>query len=245
MVDQEGGIVKRLSGPPRTSARAMRQPEREGAATGRMLRRLGITVDLAPVAAVAHPGTFLGSRAFGTTAREVTSEACAFATGVRGARVAATLKHFPGLGTATTNTDDQPTSIALSRAALKRDLEPYRRCARDPGTLVMVASASYPNALGAGPAVLSKRTYAQLDQLGATAPTISDDLETPAIANQRRPARRAINAGLDLLLYARTEQASASAYLALLKDVRAGRIDERRIQAAADEVLALKALLAR
>ena len=39
--------------------------------------------------------------------------------------------------------------------------------------------------------------------------TISDDLESPAIESQSAPARHAIQAGLDLLMYAQTEQASA------------------------------------
>ena len=46
--------------------------------------------------------------------------------------------------------------------------------------------------------------------------TISDDLQTPAIANQFSAAREAINASLDLLMYAETEQASADAYSTLL-----------------------------
>ena len=249
MIDQEGGLVKRLAGPPKRAASAMTRAataQSEGRATGRLLRRLGITVNLAPVADVAGPNSFLGTRAFGTSPTQVAQRACAFAAGLRSAGVAATLKHFPGLGVATTNTDDTPTAIGLSRAALRRGYAPYTRCGESPGTLVMIASASYPNAIGPGPAVLTKATYSrELRAAGVTVPTISDDLETPAIVNQRTPGRRAIRAGLDLLLYARTESASATAYAKLLADVRAGRIDERRVQDAAARVLALKALLGR
>lgn len=249
MIDQEGGLVKRLAGPPTRAASAMTRAataQREGRDTGRLLRRLGITVDLAPVADVAGPGSFLGTRAFGTSPAQVAQRACAFAAGLRSAGVAATLKHFPGLGVATTNTDDRPTAIGLSRQALRRGYAPFTRCGESPGTLVMIASASYPNAIGPGPAVLTKATYSrELRAAGVTVPTISDDLETPAIVNQRTPGRRAIRAGLDLLLYARTESASATAYAKLLADVRAGRIDERRVQDAAARALALKALLGR
>ncbi|HEX8083457.1 MAG TPA: glycoside hydrolase family 3 N-terminal domain-containing protein [Solirubrobacteraceae bacterium] len=245
MIDQEGGIVKRLSGPPSTSAAAMRSPRAEGRATGRMLRGLGITVDLAPVADVAHAGTFLGSRAFGRTPGEVARDACAFARGLREARVAAALKHFPGLGYARVNTDDAPATVDVPAAALRRDLAPYRACGTQPGTLTMLASAVYPRLTGPEPAVLSARAYRELPRGGAWPVTISDALETPALAKERTPARRALTAGLDLLLYANTEQGSATAYRILLADARAGRLPRWRVEEAAKRVLRLKAWLAR
>ena len=98
MVDQEGGLVKRLPGPPSTSARSMREPFAQGVATGRMLRRLGIDVDLAPVADVAHPGSFIGSRAVATAPSTAARRASAFAQGLLRDGVAPALKHLPGLG---------------------------------------------------------------------------------------------------------------------------------------------------
>ena len=245
MIDQEGGLVKRLPGPPSTAASAMRSPEAEGRATGRMLRRLGITVDLAPVADVAHRGTFLGTRAFGTTPREVAREACAFARGLRSARVAAALKHFPGLGYARVYTDDAPATVDIAAAALRRDYAPYRACGTDAGTLAMLASAVYPRLTGRQPAVLERAAYRELPRAGGWPVTVSDALETPALANERTPARRALTAGLDLLLYANPEQGSATAYRVLLADARAGRIPRARIDQAAKRVLRLKAWLAR
>jgi beta-N-acetylhexosaminidase len=245
MIDQEGGLVKRLPGPPRASAARMRAPRAEGRATGRMLRRLGITVDLAPVADVAHRGTFLGSRAFGRTPAAVARRACAFAAGLRAAGVAPALKHFPGLGYARVNTDDAPATVAAPAAALRRDYAAYRACGTQPGTLAMLSSAVYPRLTGRAPAVLTRRAYAELPRRGAWPVTISDALETPALARHRTPARRALTAGLDLLLYAHTEAASAAAYRILLADARAGRLPRARIDQAAKRVLRLKARLAR
>ena len=243
MIDQEGGIVKRLPGPPGTSAAAMRAPGTEGQATGRMLSSLGITVDLAPVADVAHRGTFLGSRAFGSTPRAVARGACAFADGLRRHGTAAALKHFPGLGYARVNTDDAPARIDVAPSALRRDYAAYRACGTKPGTLAMLSSAVYPRLTGSAPAVLSRAAYAELPRDGGWPVTISDALETPALANERTPARRALTAGLDLLLYANTEQGSATAYRVLLADARAGRIPRARIEQAAKRVLRLKAWL--
>jgi beta-N-acetylhexosaminidase len=244
MVDQEGGLVKRLPGPPSSPARSMRDPLGQGVATGRMLRGLGIDVDLAPVADVAHDGSFIGSRAFGTTPRAVARRACAFARGLLRQGVAPALKHFPGLGYARVNTDEAQANVVVEQHALDLDLEPYRRCGMEPGTLVMLSSAVYPY-LGREPAVLDRNTYrGRLPRDRSWPVTISDALETPALANEPTPARRALVAGLDMLLYANTEQGSARAYEILLRDARAGRIPRHRIDDAAKSVLQLKAFLA-
>lgn len=247
MVDQEGGSVKRLPGPPSKAPAKMTEDEAEaeGEATGSYLAQLGINVDLAPVADVRHPGSFLGSRAFGSEAGEVASLACAFAAGLRSEGIAAALKHFPGLGRATVNTDEAPVTVDASAAALRADYAPYERCAGEPRTLVMVDSAVYPGLTGTDPAVMSPDVYErELPGVGADGVTISDDLEAPAIQNETTPARRSINAGLDLLLYARTESTSAAAYARLLEDVETGAIPVSKLEAAATKVLALKAELA-
>lgn len=246
MVDQEGGTVKRLPGPPHSSAAAMEseKAEEEGEATGELLAQLGINVDLAPVADVGHAGTFLGSRTFSSDADEVAERACDFAAGLRSAGVAATLKHFPGLGRATVNTDEAVATVTASSRDLRADYEPYRRCGGEPLTLTMVDSAIYPKLTGDEPAVMSPVTYQrELPLAGAGGVTISDDLETPAIESQVTPARRSINAGLDLLLYARTEATSEQAFTRLLDDLRGGAISRPQVRSAAAAILALKKYL--
>jgi beta-N-acetylhexosaminidase len=105
MVDQEGGLVKRIAGPPAESAAAMgrRGPavsRREGARTAASLRGVGFNVDLAPVLDVARPGGFIAEteRGFGATAARVAATAIPFARGLEAGGVAAAAKHFPGLG---------------------------------------------------------------------------------------------------------------------------------------------------
>jgi len=229
-VDQEGGLVKRLPwAPPSASAAAMVSPHAEGAATGRALRSVGITVDLAPVADVERRPNFLGSRAFGATESEVAEEACEFAGGLHGAGVTPTLKHFPGLGDADGNTDLERVTI---RTPLR--LAPYRRCAHR--GLVMLSSATYPR-LGANPAVFEPKAYALLQE-GTV--TISDDLSARAMSGRADIAVRAARAGLDLLLYGGSEETSAGAYRRLLRAVRQGRLGEGRVRASAARIIALK-----
>jgi beta-N-acetylhexosaminidase len=243
MVDQEGGTVKRLPGPPLSSAAGMSSGDArgEGEATGDLLARLGIDVDLAPVVDIGHPGSFLGSRSFASRPSQVASLACEFAAGLRSQGVAPTLKHFPGLGWADVNTDDAAVTVSASAAQLRSDYAPYRMCAEEPLTLVMIDTAIYPSLAGARPAVMAPPTYErELPRTGFSGVTISDDLETPAIQSQTTPARRSLNAGLDLLLYAGAENTSADAYRRLLEDIRSGAISSRKVQSAAAKILALK-----
>ncbi|HEX7245801.1 MAG TPA: glycoside hydrolase family 3 N-terminal domain-containing protein [Solirubrobacterales bacterium] len=245
-VDQEGGTVKRLPGPPSSSAAAMSADAArgEGEATGELLGSLGIDVDLAPVVDVGHRGSFLGSRAFSSQPGEVANRACEFAAGLRGKGVAATLKHFPGLGLATVSTDEAPVTVEASATELRRDYAPYRKCGAQPLTLVMVDSAVYPSLLGEEPAVMNPLTYRrELTRARATGVTISDDLETPAIQSRVAPARRSIEAGLDLLLYATTESTSADAYARLLEEVQRGVVSPQRVRSAAAAILKLKSEL--
>ena len=68
-----------------------------------------------------------------------------FASGLQSGGVAATGKHFPGLGDASLNTDDAVQRIGLSRQALRRvDAAPYRAFVAAGGELVMLSTAIYP-----------------------------------------------------------------------------------------------------
>lgn len=151
-VDQEGGLVKRLPGPPRASAAVMGArgasfSRSQGAATAASLRGAGINVDLAPVLDVARRGGFISKqrRAFGSKPGRVAATGVAFAEGLESGGVAAAAKHFPGLGSTAANTDLRPSTIRLGAGALRRvDEAPYRAFSEAGGALVMVSSARYP-----------------------------------------------------------------------------------------------------
>ncbi len=251
MTDQEGGQVRRLPGPPTMNAdqiTSTAMARTEGVATGRLLRSVGVNIDLAPVSDVeSSTGSFLGPRAFGTNPAEVGQRACAFAAGLASTGVGYTLKHFPGLGSATVSTDVRPVTLERSAASLAADWDAYRGCGSNPRALIMVSNAIYPNLTGPLPAVESPKTYqSALPSAvgGKPVVTISDDLQAGALKDQPSPALHAFNTGLDLAMYATTEAGSADAYTILLHDVRAGLLPRSRVQAAASAVAALKQAVA-
>lgn len=211
-VDQEGGIVARVAGPPSSSASDMgtwpiASVEAEATATARNLLTWGINVDLAPVADVARPGTFEDRqhRSFSGDPAVAGADVAAFVTGLRDGGVASTLKHFPGLGSVQTTTDDAPAVVSLDVDELTAvDLVPFGAGIAAGTDLVMMSSAVYP-ALDDAPAVMSPTVIDDVlrGQLGFGGVVVSDALDTPALASSGTLAEIAVGAaaaGVDLLI---------------------------------------------
>lgn len=221
--DQEGGRVRRLPwvGPVRPAFELGRlAPARiraEGRRAGLGLRAAGINVNLAPVADVPAAGSFMAAeqRTFATTPSGVGRAATAFARGLEDARVAAVLKHFPGIGRSVRNTDRSVVEITASRRALERGLAPFRMALRAGAPIVMLSNATY-RAIDEEPAGWSPRLLELLrDEFGFRGVTITDSLDGAAASRKRSVAAVAVlaaEAGVDLLLITGSEASSAAAF---------------------------------
>lgn len=255
MIDQEGGQASRLPGPPEASAAAIGARGRDyaleqGRATGRSLARLGINVDLAPVLDVAAPGGALArdQRAFGDDPAAVIEAGVeGFAAGLAEAGVAATAKHFPGIGAIRTSTDLAAQRIRRPPEALRAvDLPPFEAFVAAGGEPVMLGLAAYP-AIDDRPAALSRpiATGELRGRLGFEGVSITDALDAAAareFGTDAEVALAAVRAGNDLLLYPDFRAARAAGRL-LRRRLRSGALDEAGFAAAADRVLALRARL--
>jgi beta-N-acetylhexosaminidase len=248
MVDQEGGIVKRIPGAPTKSAAQMGPTAgAQGTATAKLLRRAGVNVDLAPVVDIAHPGSGVGSegRAFGTTSASVTKFAGAFADSLNQGKVASALKHFPGFGAATANTDNTAVRIDLSLADLRgADLQPYGSI-KSP--MILTSTAIYPK-VDPAPASFAKRwvTNELRQRLGFKGVVITDDLQTPAVTGYGAPpqlAYFALAAGVDMPLFAKNYGTAAKAAAGLTAAVKQGKLSRAYLDTGARRVLALRATL--
>jgi beta-N-acetylhexosaminidase len=218
--DTEGGEVQRLRGPgfaPIPSAvtqgeLAAGTLKREAAGWGRDLKKAGINLDLAPVMDVVPPGAAqrnqpIGAlrREFGSDPQTVAAHGVAFLRGLRQAGVAATAKHFPGLGRVTGNTD--LTAGVVDPVTAPGD--PYLgsfQAAVDAGVpFVMISLASYPRIDPRHLAVFSSRTMRTLlrTRMHFGGVIISDDMGAAAAVASLSPAVRAVSflsAGGDMIL---------------------------------------------
>lgn len=248
MLDQEGGLVKRLPGPPSLSPAALGRARdaglafREGRATGALLRSAGVNVDLAPVMDLARPGSAtrrLG-RSYSGDPRLAGHLGAAFARGLRLGGVASALKHFPGLGYVPRDEDLAIQSVPLAARVLRAEDEAAFALPIAAGAqLVMSSDARYP-ALDPAPAMLSRRivTGELRGRLGFRGVTITDDLGLPILrpwGDTERLALRAAGAGNDLLLLAHSPAQGAEAVSALAR-----RADPAAQRAAVERILALR-----
>jgi beta-N-acetylhexosaminidase len=250
-VDQEGGMVRRLAwAPPTEAPDEMSSPpvarsQAAGAATA--LRSVGIDIDFAPVADTpGSAGNFLGSRAFSHSRTRNAQMTRAFVRGMQAKGIAATTKHFPGLGLASGNTDNGRIVIRAAAWKLHEGLLPFQAAVRAGVQLVMVSTAVYPKLDGSKrPAAFSSTIISGLlrKQLGFEGVTMTDTLTAPAAERIPHTASRAMLAGSDLLIFG-AESASERGYATLVADESGSSQLQTRLTQAAARIRALKAWLA-
>lgn len=269
-VDQEGGRVQRLK-PERgftryPSARQLGQgtvaeTRLRAVAMGRELADIGVNLNFAPVADVDvnpdSPAIGRLGRAYSRDPRVVAAHAAAFINGMAQAGVVSCLKHFPGHGSARSDSHLGVTDVSATRRP--EELWPYRALLRPAGSarngwggMVMIGHL-YDNRLDAAyPATLSRPVITELlrRRMGWGGVVITDDLQMGAITD-RYPLEevvfRAVDAGADILLFGNNlrwqPELTARVHATLTDLVRTGRIPEDRIRQSYQRIARLKALL--
>jgi beta-N-acetylhexosaminidase len=223
LVDQEGGEVRRLPGPPALSEKQIGQSANgaalaasAGAGAGANLSAAGVNVNLAPVLDVyRRAGNFIDEfqRSYSSNPGTVARLGAAFIGAQQRKDVAATAKHFPGLGAAarSQNTDLRPVNLSLSLAALRAiDEVPFKSAIAAGVKLVMTSWATYPALDPSRPAGLSSKVIGgELRRhLGFKGVTITDGIDAGAVKPFGGLGRRAVlasSAGADLILCATTD----------------------------------------
>jgi len=262
MTDQEGGEVRRLPGAPTLSEKqigASSNPALEasqaGTGAGQNLAGVGMNVNLAPVLDVYYKsGNFIDQyqRSYSNKAPVVTECGQAFITAQQQTGVAATAKHFPGLGSATKsqNTDDGPVTLNVSLSGLRgKDEVPYPAAIAAGLKIVMVSWAIYPALDPTYPAGLST-AWVQGELRGRLAfggVTITDAIEAGALTSFGSYGARAVlaaQAGMDLLLCSAQDPAQGQAVTsALASALDGGQLNSAAFTASVERVTALRSSL--
>src|SRR5262249_1885987 len=157
----------------------------QGRSTGAALQALGVNTDFAPVADVpSSTASFLyrQRRTWSFSAHTTARLAGWFALGLGHATPLATVKHFPGLGMATSDTDYFAVRITATKAALAPGLQPYRTAIADRVPLIMLSNAVYTayDSLNAAGWSRTIGTTLLRDALGFRGATITDSLDGAA-----------------------------------------------------------------
>lgn len=257
--DEEGGMVSQLAGfwdvPP--SARAVASSGgpplvRDLAArTARRLLALGINLDFAPCVDIhSNPkNPVIGIRSFGTAPSQVTACGRAAIEGFLSAGVIPVAKHFPGHGD--TSLDSH---VALPRVEasvdqlLMREFRPFEGAIQAAVPVVMTAHVLVPS-LDPDPARTSTLSHAVVtgllrERLRFSGVVVTDALEmhgATSLGSHGEVAVRAIEAGVDLLLYSKLEPGPDEALQALRAALASGRITADRVAESLSRVRALRA----
>jgi len=248
-IDQEGGRVARLRGPPFTTLPPMRQigiredenlAHRVGGLLAFELGAIGIDWDFAPVLDVdtnpANP--VIGDRSLHRDPQVVARLGLALARGLEEGGVASCGKHFPGHGDTL-----QDSHLALPRLThnldrLRRvELVPFQAYARGHLAAVMTAHVVFEAIDPAVPATMSREVLEGIlrIELGFAGVLVSDDLEMKAIADHygiSEAVSRGAVAGVDLFLVCHQAKLQFEAIESLIRAVESGAVPRARIDEA-------------
>ncbi len=221
--DQEGGNVQQLRGAGFTRIATARVQDQltpanlaDASATwAGQLKNAGINVNLAPVAdtvplSIGKANQPIGrwDRQFSSNPDRVAEMVGGFIKGMHRGGVATTIKHFPGLGRITGNTDVTATGITDTVTTMTDPyLRPFAAGIKDGTDFVMVGSAIYSKIDPGTNAVFSRTIITDLlrRQLGFNGVVITDDVgaaKSVAAVPVGQRATRFIAAGGDIVLTA-------------------------------------------
>lgn len=252
--DEEGGSVARLSSVigALPGAREMAaqwtpaQVQSVMAAHARAMWNLGVIMDLAPVLDTANLSNTIADeneRSFSESSATAAAYGLAYANGLRASSVVPVVKHFPGLGHASGNTDLGPATDPSLSQLEGNDLIPFEKAISAGLPAIMVSHASVPGLTGTVPASLSPATYQFLrNTLHFQGVAMTDSLSAGAIVDagysQADAAVAAISAGADMAMV--KDYAWQSTLTALEHAVSIGALPISQVNASVTRILVAK-----
>jgi len=255
--DYEGGLVNelvRITGPRPSEATigAARDPNvayNAGLNAAKDLTSLGLNVNFMPIVDVLtnpnNPG--LPDRTFGSDPQLVTQMGQAYLKGLTAGGVIGSLKHFPGLGSATIDPHLSLPTMNRSLATLNAvDFVPYTTMINEGIVpMVMVTHILNPQLDPTLPTSLSPKVVTGIlrDQLHFNGVIISDTLWMGGISNTyslSQAAILAVKAGIDLILGPRGLQDTVTMLASMKQAVTSGQLSINAINASVQRIIEMK-----
>ena len=235
MIDQEGGMVSRLSDDyaliPGAMALAATDDteaiEECGYITARELASSGVNLDIAPVLDIntSLEKSILGVRSYGETAEEVIRYSLPMMKGLTRGGVISCAKHFPGHGDVSVDSHmGLPVSYKSENELLSCELKPYLRAIEQGVPCIMTSHILFPSIDDSGyPATMSGRIINGLlrTSLAFRGVVITDCLEMGAIKDHyttQEGARKALMCGVDIACVSHTISLAVSSMERIMQD---------------------------
>jgi len=256
--DQEGGWIRHVKGatsetPGNMAIGATGFPKDAvdaGYYIGREIAALGVNMNFAPTVDLYtnRDSVLIGPRAFGDDPVKVAVLGAAFSRGLERAGVIPTAKHFPGHGDTELDSHGVLPRIMIDQKTLwERELIPYRMLAKERIPAVMSGHLAFPRTPGGEePASLSRWFLNDLlrGRIGFAGLIITDDLlmngATASVGSLSRAAKRAMEAGNDVLMFSKTPTLDDPVWTNLLWAYRNEKAFRARVRDAAKRSLVLK-----
>lgn len=257
-VDEEGGRVARIANnknmkttkfPYMSEVGANEKEEYAydmGVTIGSEIKTLGFNLDFAPVADVLtnKSSNGIGNRSFGSDEKLVAKMVKNVVNGLQDANVSATLKHFPGHGSSSSDSHYGTAVVESDLEKLKKiDFVPFKAGIKAKADFIMVSHISLPNVVGDyTPASLSKVIMTDIlrNDLKYKGIIITDALNMKAITNNyssEDAVIKALKSGADIVLMPSN---FSNAYNGLLNEVKNGKIKESFIDKKVKRILKTK-----
>ena len=246
-VDEEGGTVVRVSSNPNLAPEKYQSPQfyynkggideiiRVETEKSNLLKSLGITMNLAPVADISQsPDDFIYDRSLGQD-EVITSEFISAAVSAsKPNKVFSCLKHFPGYG----NNVDTHTGIAIDNRTLQslreRDFLPFKAGIEAGTDAVLVSHNIITDIDSSLPASVSAPVHDILrNELGFNGIILTDDMSMQAMAEYNKPYAKAVLAGNDMIIVSDFY----AAYNEILTETKSGLIPTEKLDEAVMRIL--------
>lgn len=220
---------------------------RMGREIAKDFKRLGLTVNFAPVVDVNNNprNPVINYRSFGEDKRNVTRKGGAYMKGMMDEGIIVSLKHFPGHGDTDVDSHHDLPVLSFSRERLDSlEMYPFRELIKEGASGVMVAHMNIPSLDNTPnlPSSLSEKVISEIlkGELGFKGLTFTDAMDMRGVVKYFKNGEadvRAIIAGNDIL---ELSQDSKRAIKAVRKAVRQKRIDKDDLERRVKKVLASK-----
>lgn len=255
-IDMEGGRVHRLKSPFTIWPAVRKLGELDNVTVtfnfanrmGLELKAVGINLDYAPCVDIfTNPkNTVIGDRAVGSEVESVAKHGSALVRGYIKADIISCVKHFPGHGNTLADSHDE---LPIEDCDLKRledfEIIPFRRAFKARVEMAMTSHILFPNIDPKWPVTLSEIFLKKVirEDCRFKGLLISDDLGMKALTKNFDPDLipvRAIQAGIDLLLYCNEPETPPIALESLLGALAQGQLDPKYIESQSQKIIAFK-----